>query len=75
MITYANLRAEMARIGLNNHQAAKKLRISERSFRNKINAITAFSLPEAETIKKTYFPELTIEELFKNDTQESEVPA
>jgi transcriptional antiterminator len=73
MVTFPNLRSEMARTGVNNHQIAETLHISERAYRNKLNGITGFLLSEALVLRRTFFPELTIEELFKNDTQESEV--
>ena len=66
MVTYANLRAEMARTGLDNHKIAETLQIAERSFRNKLNGLSAFTLPEAKAIRDVHFPNFAIEDLFKN---------
>ena len=65
MISYPTLKAEQARQGITNTQMAETMGVSEKSFRNKIRGITTFTLSEALSLRKAYFPNMEIECLFK----------
>jgi len=66
MVIYANLKAEIARKGINNTQIAAAVGVTEKSIKNKLSGTTAFTLPEAEKIKSVFFPTMSLDELFKS---------
>lgn len=51
--------------GITNEAVCDLLDISDKTFRNKIKGVTAFTWNEAKKIKQAFFPEDDIEELFK----------
>lgn len=51
--------------GISYEAVCRELGISEKTFRNKIKGVTAFTWNEAKKIKQAFFPEEDIEELFK----------
>lgn len=62
---YCNLEAEIARKNINGKDIAKKLNISESNFSLKRTGKYKFKINECTLIKKEYFPDLTIDYLFK----------
>ena len=64
---FSNLKAEMARIALTMADLSidKELNISYETIRNKFNGKTEWTNREMFLIKKKYFPDKTIEYLFK----------
>lgn len=67
-INYPNLRAEMSRLGIKQIDIAKLLGVREATISEKMNGKSTFDIDEAFLIKKTFFPNLTIDYLFSNDT-------
>lgn len=61
-----NLLAEMARADIKQLDMAKALGINEKTLRNKLGEVTAFTFPETQAIRKIYFPNLSLEYLFAN---------
>lgn len=70
---YANLEAEMTRIDIKNEDIAKVIKRDERTVRNKRAGVTAFTLDETFAIRDNFFPELSLEYLFKRYTDPEEV--
>ncbi len=65
---FKNLKAELARKGLSaNNEIAKILGCTDRSASNKLNGKTALTVREAEAIKNSLFPHLTLDYLFATD--------
>ena len=62
---YANLEAEMTRVGIKNEDIAKVIKRDERTVRNKRAGVTAFTLDETLAIRDKFFPELSLEYLFE----------
>lgn len=62
---YRVLRGEMVKADISVHDLAIKIGITERSLRNKINGITAFTWNEVLEIRGLVSPEMSLEELFK----------
>lgn len=62
-----NLRAEMARYGIKQIDIAELLKVREATVSEKINGKSVFDIDEAFKIKKTFFPELSIDYLFSKD--------
>lgn len=65
---YPNLRAEMSRIGIKQADIAKVLGIREVTVSKKMNGKSTFDIDEAFLIKKTFFPNLSLDYLF-SDTE------
>jgi len=61
---YPNLEAEMARIGIKGKDLAKVLKVRDATIYDKLNGKFSFTLDEAMKIKKTFFPNHSIEYLF-----------
>jgi plasmid maintenance system antidote protein VapI len=64
-MAYDNLRAEMTRHGKTHSDMAELLKISTVSVSNKINHKKKFTLDEAFTVQREWFPDCTIEYLFR----------
>lgn len=70
---YKNLRAEMARNRLTVGDLAKALNVRRATVSDKINGKRRFYYEECLKIKKTFFPNLSIEYLFDKDDKQKEV--
>lgn len=70
---YKNLRAEMARNRLTMGDLAKALNVRRATVSDKINGKRRFYYEECLKIKKTFFPNLSIEYLFDKDDKQKEV--
>jgi plasmid maintenance system antidote protein VapI len=64
---YAVLKMEMFKAGITQQKIAGAMEKDRQSIHNKINGVTKWSLDEAEQIRKTFFPKLTLEYLFKKE--------
>lgn len=69
-VKYKNLYGEMARIGLTIQDIAQLIGRSRTSTSNKLSGKHTLSLDEALLIKKTFFPNETIEYLFVDTNKE-----
>ena len=65
---YRTLKAEMVRADISIKQLEIQIGITERSLRNKINGKTEFLWSETLKIRKIVSPGMTLEELFKSET-------
>ena len=63
-----NLKAEMTRQGLFYRDIAEVIGKDEKSVSNKISCKTEFTRKEMINIKKTFFPNLTLDYLFETDS-------
>jgi plasmid maintenance system antidote protein VapI len=73
---YPNLRAEMARYGIKTKDIAEALGISPKSVNNKMTGRhKGFRLDEAFKIKDTFFPGISIEDLFAKLTSKDKAVA
>ena len=61
---YRILKGEMVKANISIKELAFKLGITERSLRNKINGVTAFTWSEVLEIRKIVSPSMSLEELF-----------
>ena len=66
-MAYSNLKAEMARNNLKNHDSAVACDKSDVAVSKNINGIGSFSVDEARAIRDKLFPGSTIEYLFAKD--------
>lgn len=57
--------------GIKKTSIARKLRISERTLRHKLNGETPFTWEQAQSIQKNFFPDIPKDELFATDANES----
>jgi antitoxin component HigA of HigAB toxin-antitoxin module len=64
---YPNLKAEMARYGIKTKDIAEVLGITSKSVTNKINHRTFFKVDEIIKIRNTYFPKISIDDLFSEN--------
>lgn len=64
---FPNLRAEMARIGITPKDIAQCLSMPYDAVKNKLYGKSAFRINECQRIRDVYFPEMTLDELFKSD--------
>lgn len=67
---FPNLRAEMARNGINATDIARVIRKTDKSVRNKLNGMGEFSLDEVVNIRNTLFPGIALDFLFKREEKE-----
>lgn len=58
----------MSRLGIKQIDIAKLLGVREATISDKMNGKSTFDIDEAFLIKKTFFPDLTIDYLFSNDS-------
>lgn len=63
-MSYPNLTKLLDERGIRKIAVAKKLKISERALKNKITGKTSFSWEQACEIQKSFFPDITKDELF-----------
>lgn len=62
-----NLKGEMAKKDITIEEVSKLLGIHRNSVANKINGDSSFSIDEAFKIHKRFFPNLSMEYLFKTE--------
>ena len=72
---YKNLLAEMARKGIIHSQIAKAIGINPSTLSAKLNTYDRLKLCEAEKIKNTFFPSMSIEYLFATEPTGEDKPA
>ena len=65
----------MARRGINNIQIAKAIGINPSTLSAKLNSYDRLKLCEAEKIKNTFFPDMSIEYLFATEPTTEDKPA
>ncbi len=61
---YRVLKGEMVKANISIRELAFKIGVTERSLRNKINGITAFTWNEVLKIREIVSPSMSLEELF-----------
>lgn len=66
---YSFLRGEMFKAKIPISSLSKKIGVSEKTLRNKLNGATDFTWPEAIAIRKIVSPNMSMEELFKSDEE------
>lgn len=69
---YSNLKAEMGRYDITIESIASRLGIHRNSVSYKLNKGGSFSIEEADTIQKTFFPEVPLTVLFQKDEVKNE---
>lgn len=67
---YPNLDAEMARKGLRRKDLAWMFKDRIATVSDKLNGKSPILIDEAFKIKETYFPDLSLDYLFEQDTKE-----
>lgn len=67
MIAYPVLIGEIAKRGVKKRTIAQRLGICDKSLNNKLNGKVPFTWPEVQTIRHQFFPDLTPDELFKEE--------
>ena len=65
-----NLKGEMAKNGITIEAIAKLLGIHRNSAANKINGDSSFTIDEAITIQRSFFPKLTLRYLFEKGSED-----
>lgn len=63
----SNLKGEMAKKGITIEKMSRLLGIHRNSTANKLNGDSSFTIEEAIKVQKEYFPELSLEYLFKKE--------
>ena len=64
-VAYPNLSAEIARRGVKKSVIASRLGISTRTLHNKLTGVVSFKWEEANTICKSFFPDMSVGYLFE----------
>ena len=67
---YLNLRGEMAKRNVSIENIAELLGIHRNSVANKVSGKSRFSVDEAFSIQKTFFPDMEVQNLFATAEQE-----
>lgn len=68
---FPNLRAEMARKGLDGVKISAILGCTPKTFSNKMRGKTEFTRADIFNIKHTFFPDLSVEYLFKHEDKQN----
>ena len=68
MSKYRNLEAEMKRSNIKRKDIAEKLNVRYATVTDKVNGKSKFSFDEALFIKNNYFPSLSLEYLFSDES-------
>lgn len=68
-MAYSFLRGEMYKSRISIKALAKQIGVSEKTLRNKIEGATDFTWPEALTVRRIVNPHISMEELFKRDSE------
>lgn len=63
---YRNLEAELARENIHKKEIAKVWGCREATVYDKLNGKSKITLEEAKAVQEEFFPELTLDYLFKN---------
>lgn len=64
---FPNLKAEMARRNIKVKDLASSIGVAPKTVYNRLSGRTEFTLSEMLTIKRHYFPDLTLDYLFNKD--------
>ena len=65
-----NLKGEMAKNRITNEPIPKLLGIHRNRAANKINGDSSFTIDEAITIQRSFFPKLTLRYLFEKESED-----
>lgn len=65
MTNFPILVGEIAKRGIKKKAIAQSIGICDKALNNKMNGRTPFTLPEAQTINRTFFPDMQIDDLFQ----------
>ena len=68
---FPNLRAEMARCGIDGVKIAKHLACSPKTFSSKLTGKTEFTRAELFMIQKEFFPQCSIDYLFDQNAKQN----
>lgn len=69
-MSYLNLKGEMAKKNITIENIAKLLNMHRNTIAKKINGPSSFSIEEAFAIKKEFFPDCDMKNLFEFATEE-----
>lgn len=64
---YPVLSREIFMRGIKKRAIANAISVSDRTLNNKMRGITEFTWPEVSKIRNTFFPDLSVDELFKEE--------
>lgn len=71
MVYYPNLASEIAKRGIKKKVIAESIGICGKSLWNKMCGRVPFTYPEVETIRKRFFPDLTLDFLFDTNDRKA----
>lgn len=61
---YPVLSGEINKRGIKKRAIANAIGVSDRTLNNKMRGVTEFTWPEVSKIRRTFFPDLSVDELF-----------
>ena len=64
---YPVLSGEIFKRGIKKRAIASAIGVSDRTLNNKMRGITDFTWPEVSKIRNTFFPDLSVDELFQEE--------
>lgn len=70
MVRYPNLVGEIAKHEIKQKAIAASIGVSDRALRKKLSGETPFTWPEVKTIRCTFFPYMSLDELFVSSDEE-----
>ena len=73
-VRYPNLRAQIAIKGLKLKKIAETLKMSEKTFSNKVSGKSQFTWPEACMLQKVFFPDTEKDVLFEANKDTNVAP-
>ncbi len=70
MVYYPTLAGEIAKRGIKKKTIAECLGVCDKSLNNKLSGRVPFTWPEVKLICRTFFPDMSPEELFAASTEQ-----
>lgn len=70
-VKYPNLAGEIAKRGIKKMDIAASIGICDKALLNKLRGRTSFSWPEVKAIRRQFFPDMTLDVLFAEDSDKN----
>lgn len=71
MTYFPILAGEIAKRGIKKKAIANTIGVCDRALNNKLSGRTPFTLPEAQAINRTFFPDMQIDVLFQEAEEQA----
>lgn len=71
MVAYPVLAGEITKRGIKKNVIARSIGVCDKALNNKLNGRSPFTWPEVKTIRRKFFPDMMLDELFAEAAEQS----